>query len=124
MGTNYYAEWYPSGTNVGDGPAAVIGSNLGIRLHICKSHTSFQGKVFNSWAAWRNFLENNEWNLTIRDEYGHEHDVAQFVADVESTSPEARSRQHQWMVDHYKPHERPDDWRDPDGFSFHRGEFC
>ena len=56
MGTNYYAEWYPSGSRVGDGPAEVIGASFGIRLHICKSHISFQGKVFNSWSAWRNFL--------------------------------------------------------------------
>jgi hypothetical protein len=123
MGTNYYAEWHPGGSGSGDGPASVMAPAYGIRLHICKSHTSFQGKVFNSWSAWRNFLESNEWNVTIRDEYGGEWEVAQFIDDVESTDATARGRQHKWMVDRYPAGQRLDDWADADGFSFHRGEF-
>lgn len=124
MGTNYYAEWHPGGTRSNDGPSELMSAAVGIRLHICKSHTSFQGKVFNSWSAWRNFLKSNEDDVVIRDEYGGEWDVETFIADVESVAPESRRRQYAWMVDHYPERERPDDWLCPDGFSFHRGGFC
>lgn len=123
MGTNYYVEWVPGGRGNQDAPASLLPSVAGIRLHICKNLTSFQGKVFNSWSAWKNFLESNEWHLTIRDEYGVEHEVVDFVTSVEAVSADARSRQYRWMVEHYRPEQRPDDWLDAEGYSFHRGEF-
>lgn len=119
MGTNYYAEWNLSPRS--DGPAALEVPATKLRLHICKSHASFQGRVFNSWSAWKNFLESNEWQITIRDEYGAVHEVRDFIRDAEEVPADRRAWHHRWLVDHHYP--LTDDWLDDDGFSFHRGEF-
>jgi hypothetical protein len=123
MGTNYYANWKLSSQN-SDAPFSLNRPAVSLDFHICKSLTNFQGAVFNSWSAWSNFLLNERDRITITDEYGVEYEVGAFIGHVETTKTESRSRQYRWMVDHFPADQRKDDWLDPDGFSFHRGEFC
>jgi hypothetical protein len=120
MGTNYYAHWRISPAD-SDSPWGIVQQPLELTLHICKSLRSFQGAVFNSWDAWKNFLTSNQHAVTIRDEYGLDIDLDTFVTEVEATEPTDRRRQHQWLLDH--GHLLDGDWLDRDGFSFHRGEF-
>lgn len=130
MGTNYYADWNPPGAE-----------NVTVRLHIGKSLTMFSGLVFPSWQDWKRFLIYNvvddhvttKWftgqgSLVIVDEYGGRIDLAWFIEHVEATTQEQRRRQTQYMIDNSPVHGvveyDPDvDWHDPEGFSFHRGEF-
>lgn len=129
MGTNYYANWNPPGAE-----------NVAVRLHICKSFTSFNGLVFPTWQDWKKFLIHNfdapdrtKWftgggSLRIVDEYGVDHGLDGFIQGVESTTQEQRRRHTQYMIDNSPVHGvieyDPDvDWFDPEGFSFHRGEF-
>lgn len=130
MGTNYYADWNPPGAE-----------NVTVRLHICKSLTMFNGLVFPSWRRWKEFLLYNggalgdgKWytgqgRLRIVDEYGDTYSAEGFALRVEATGQEERRRQTQWVIDNdglrnmvikYDPDV---DWFDPEGFSFHRGEF-
>lgn len=128
MGTNYYAV-HDSCDHCGRSE----------RLHICKSLISFHG-VFTeadldyepwlvSWADWKTYLRSGQVDR-VDDEYGNEHDIAEFVRRVEATSPEARRSQYDWCVAHPNPHRPPSgavvpggDWLDPDGYSFYGGEF-
>lgn len=105
--------------------------------HIGKSHIMFEAPLYHdpanpyppkpavrSWSEWKErLLAGGE----VWDEYGDQHKVEDFIAAVESSSPEARRRQY----DHVK-RVRPDmcdfeafdcDWLDADGFSFHAGPF-
>lgn len=124
MGTNYYAEWNVGGNGNGNGPIEFVIPASILHLHICKSLSSFQGQMFNSWSAWRNFLLNQRGQITIRDEYGVVHEVDQFISDVEAIPDDMRRRQYQWVADHGRVDRTdPDDWADPQGYSFHRGEF-
>lgn len=120
MGTNYYAEWNPHTWNA-DAPASLTYPYITVRLHICKSLNSFQGSVFNSWSAWKNFLTRNEHGLRIVDEYNVEHAVADFIRDVEAVTPERRSAQYRWLVDNHYLLEN--EWICLDGYSFSAGEF-
>src|SRR5690349_1926872 len=102
MGTNYYAR-KDACEHCGRGDEDI---------HICKSLVMFRGYgpgdplgEIKSWADWRAVLEQGE--LRIFDEYGQEHSVAAFIADVEATAPEARRRQYDWMVAHSDP---SNDW--------------
>lgn len=71
-----------------------------------------------TWEHWKAALRADG---TIRDEYGREWDVNEFIAEVESTESRQRRRQFDWMEEHYS--ETPNDWLDPDGFSFCDREF-
>jgi len=123
MGTNYYADWRLSDGHT-DSPWSINLPPTTMRMHICKSLTSWQGGVFVSWVAWRHFLLTNRWAVTIVDEYDREHDIDQFIRDVESTTRVDRERQHVWMQKNMRlPDGQTTDWMDPDGFSFHSGEF-
>lgn len=82
----------------------------------------FTGPVLASWQQWKEALskEGEVW-----DEYGRQHDVQQFIADVESTDPVRRRRQYDWMQQHSAEYflELDHDWLDADGFSFTGREF-
>lgn len=117
MGTNYYA--------LEQKCAAPCAHCRQDEWHIGKSLVMFEahdvtpwGRI-ESWADWKRVLLANE--LTVRDEYGDEYGVAEFIAIVEATPIEARGRQYRWLVDHGYPLDR--DWLDADGFSITRGEF-
>lgn len=106
--------------------------------HICKSLSTFEAKrrwdddacetviECGSWAEWRTFLRSNV--VEVWDEYGNQHDVEDFIRDVEYMPPESRGRQHQFMLADYA-HEVSDgpangmSWLDPDGYSFSGREF-
>jgi hypothetical protein len=101
--------------------------------HICKSMTSFQGfrpdpdwpddstVSITSWAGWKQKIRADG---EVWDEYGRQWDVEQFIADVETTSPESRRRQYDWMVEHNHRYGGLDhDWLDADGFSFTDTDF-
>lgn len=127
MGTNYYAI---------EDECPTCGRNE--RRHICKSHISFQGHFTEfpddyepkpwlvSWQDWKDWLRHGEV-IRVEDEYGKQYEVDDFIDRVEATSPEARRRQYDWMVQH-EP-DRVDkvaegcDWLDADGFSFYGGGF-
>ncbi|WP_100813061.1 hypothetical protein [Microbacterium lacus] len=113
MGTNYYAHWTPPGAQ-----------NVTIRLHICKSLVMFNGQVFPTWTAWKDFLTHGTKfeTLTIVDEHGKEHELGEFVRGVESTSRESRRRQYDFEV-HDPDIDTTHSWLDPYFFSFHNGEF-
>jgi hypothetical protein len=129
MGTNYY--WHP--------PACEHCGRSDDALHVCKSHISFHGvfdwdddgkpvPVIVSWEQWKHHLRTTEGRIV--DEYGHEYDVEAFITRVESTSPEARRWQYDWVIEHVSTsRDRPlavapgGTWLDPDGFSFYGGEF-
>lgn len=105
--------------------------------HIGKSLTMFEARgrwevdgewtvEVGSWADWRNFLRTNV--VEIRDEYGEQHEVEDFIADVENVPVERRSPQYEWMVANQpssvSPRPAPGmDWLDADGFSFSAREF-
>lgn len=111
MGTNYYVDWAPPGS-----------STVSIQLHICKSLDKFQGDMFGSWRQWKEWLTYQGERLTIVDEYSENHDLEEFIRDVEAVPMEARRRQTKWVMEH--PEYGTDrDWWDADGYSFHRGEF-
>lgn len=119
MGTNYNVEWNPGGGS--GGPVSVQFPQPIVVMHFNKSFSTFQGTVFNSWAAWKNFLLRNECSVTIRDEYGTEHDVHTIIKKVEGVAPESRGSQYRWIVEN--GHSLDRDWLDPDGYSFYAGEF-
>lgn len=121
MGTNYYVEWNPNYGN-NDSPASLNYPQPTMRFHICKNLNSFQGHVFNSWSAWSHFLRMNRDKLSITDEYGKEHEVPDFIARVEATTREQRSRQFDWVMLH-STLDRSREWLDAEGFSFYAGEF-
>lgn len=120
MGTNYYVRWNP--TPGGHGPAQLVYEPRAyIELHICKSLTMFQGAVFNSWNAWRHFLESNDWTVEVRDEYGVEYTTKEFISMVDGTERAQRRRQYDAVVSNGRTSDR--DWLDADFFSFYSGEF-
>ena len=99
--------------------------------HICKSMVMFRGyrpapdwpdefagPLLTSWRQWREALrqEGEVW-----DECGRQFDVQQFIAAVESTDPDSRRRQFEWVQAHGTVRDK--DWLDGDGFSFYDGEF-
>lgn len=120
MGTNYYANWRLSEA-ASESPFSLSQEPVSVDFHICKSLVMFQGAVFNSWSAWKHFLETQQDRVTITDEHGAEWPVEKFVAAVEETKPDHRQRQHYFLLNH--GYALTDDWLDPDRFSFHRGEF-
>lgn len=99
-------------------------------VHIGKSLTMFQGYESSPWGP---VLSWEDWKAVLRrpgvrivDEYGHGHDVEEFIAKVEATEPESRRRQYDWMVKHASwavTGTDPADWLDADGFSFSREHF-
>lgn len=114
--------------------------------HICKSLISFQGhfgeETWNeaklsydsgpalaaSWQQWKGLIRSDG---EVWDEYGRQHAIETFIADVEATTPVARRRQYQWCADHTRhigvghldKVGEHGEWLDADGFSFHGGEF-
>lgn len=102
--------------------------------HICKSLVMFQGyrpdpdwpedptPTLVTWEGWKLALRADG---TVWDEYGREHDVESFIADVEATKPEYRRRQYDWVQENRYGYGRDadSDWLDPDGFSFCNREF-
>lgn len=103
--------------------------------HICKSMRSFQGyrpdpqwpddftgPVIVTWEDWKAHLRAGG---EVWDEYGKQWDVETFIADVETTPPNMRRMQYDWMVRHEGRFgvTLDDDWLDPDGFSFTDREF-
>lgn len=118
MGTNFYA------TLTGqDEPVSLhIGKRSGAGGGLCSF--GLQGHHLDapleSWAQWKRLLRLP--GVMVSDEYGTEHDVEDFIAEVEATTPENRSRQYDWVQanrhrDGYSFMEF-DDWLCPDGFSF------
>jgi len=115
--------------------------------HICKSLTIFEGyftcdapwnehtrqfdpekPIITSWKDWLAIFANVPGE--IWDEYGKQHEIDDFIAKVESTIPEQRRRQYDWLLDnndHRYPHKfgvEPDgNWIDEDGFSWSGREF-
>lgn len=115
--------------------------------HICKSMTSFQAyfacpewnetarqydpemPLVVSWAKWKVLLRSGG---QVWDEYACQHDVEEFISDVEAVSPERRRRQYDWVREHPIGYGRANlidkvvpggEWLDADGFSFYGGEF-
>lgn len=107
-------------------------------LHIGKfagKSWSFEGH-FQDWNApwlttaeqWRQFLRSSE--ATIVNEYGREESVEEFIASIDEVSRSDRRRQYDWLdarrreygeyMDRVEP---AHDWLDPEGYSFHGGEF-
>ena len=107
-----------------------------------------------TWAQWRRIILSVSRipGGTVADEYSEEHDPADFIAEVENTTPENRRRQYDWMRDNGLPvlaegtlpdlrsradeqgsllragthnvyFDRDPDWLCPDGFSFTFSEF-
>lgn len=124
MGTNYYAATKPCSV-------ACPHCSMQQEVHICKSLTTFRAYPINpfnpeadpilSWRDWRDELP--IYATCIRDEYGREESVAEFVARVQATPRSAREKQYRWMVDNALD-SGADDFLDIDGFSFNRREFC
>jgi hypothetical protein len=127
MGTNYYHR-----TNI----CSCCGRYD--EHHICKSMATFdtikewmeeppygQRILVGTWAEWKSQLRAGG---EIWDEYGHQHDVETFIAEVETTPIEARRRHVDWFLNGHAPtymHWRVTDeptvdaeWLDADGFSF------
>jgi hypothetical protein len=108
------------------------------RTHICKSLITFRGQFtwdsdgdpepwLTSWADWRHFLCGPKVDHIV-DEYGDRHDITEFIDRVEASTPAARRRQYDSVMEHDLLHRKPGvvpggDWLDPDGFSFYGGEF-
>lgn len=128
MGTNYY--WVA--------PPCEHCGRSDDRLHICKTYTMFHGTFDEdaagepipkpvSWQQWKEHLRTAEGRIV--DEYGREHDVEDFIAEVEATSPEARRWQYDWVASHPRHGhvigniEPGADWLDEDGFSFYGASF-
>lgn len=104
--------------------------------HICKSMVTFRGyrpdpdwpdeftgPLLASWRQWKRELIDRGGQ--VWDEYGRQHDLAEFIAAVESTKPEHRRRQCDWVQEHAGDYGTRGDryWLDGDGFSFYDGEF-
>jgi hypothetical protein len=123
MGTNYYAVSKPCAD-------ACAHCALQQEVHVCKSLTMFRAYLTNpfepdadpilSWRDWRDELAIHA--ACIRDEYGREQPVSDFVQHVQATSRLAREKQYRWMVDNALD-SGADDFLDIDGFSFNRREF-
>lgn len=73
-----------------------------------------------SWQDWKRVLKTTP-DAQVFDEYGCEHHVDDFIADVESVPQDRRGSQMRWLVDHNYP--LGFDWVDDEGYDFHEGEF-
>ena len=147
MGTNFYAtlpngETFHIGKRSGAGGGLCSWSLQGIRkgCGACgRDYDSFREPIL-TWADWKVQLLKD--GTVVKDEYGREHAVQDFIAEVESTTVENRRRQYDWMVKHeyegtWRIHhivpegEKPDpdepwnsgEWLCPDGFSFTFSDF-
>lgn len=117
MGTNYYAiEPCEVPCQHCDPP----------EWHICKSLRTFRSHddtpwgTIRSWQDWKSVL--NSGDVIVVDEYGAEHDIEQFITDVEAVPVEDRRRQYEWVIAH--PSYRSDRYfLDSDQFSFCTGDF-
>lgn len=117
MGTNYYAL-----EPACEAPCRHCGQSewhIGKSLRMFEAHDVTPWGRIESWSDWKRALRSE--GVRIRDEYGGDCDVEEFIRDVEAVEPEWRSRQFDWLLNHAYPLDR--DWLDEDGFSFHRGEF-
>lgn len=111
-------------------------------LHICKSLINFdtirswEDDTFDqridvgSWAEWKVVLRTAR-RAVVRDEYGTEYAVEEFIRRVETPSPgrtpeeemAGRRWQYDWIAKHH-PDEISDGpavdktWLDPEGFTF------
>ena len=107
-----------------------------LELHISKSYRMFQGyrEADGNTTPYGEIVSVQDWSdvlrgerggppLRIFSEYGDEWTVDQFLDAVYETDRAERGRQYRWMVDHYPAEQRQQDWLDPEGFSFHGGEF-
>lgn len=133
MGTNFFWE-------TPDGEQYHIGKRSGAGGGLCSF--SLQGHrdtdmPVDTWAKWKQIILLP--TSKVVDEYGHEHDPAAFIAEVESTTVENRRRQYDWIRDHQDdemrgwygvipegitpPANTGDEWLCPDGFSFNYREF-
>lgn len=140
MGTNYFATYQHCECQC---PACTE------RIHICKSLVSFRGyrqdpKDLEMWpddtppaSPWGDIASWSDWRAVllgekpgpkisgIVDEYGSQHEIAEFIARIDATEKEDRRRQYD-AVQHYIGAFPPDTsnyWLDPDGYSFYGGEF-
>lgn len=125
MGTNFYLE-PPDLAGIQE--PLHIGKRSGAGGGLCS--WSLQGirndvdAPIDSWAKWRAIVR---LGGNVVDEYGRYYEAEDFIAEVESTTPENRARQYRWVQDHL------DDWwvaghaercwLDADGFSFTWDEF-
>lgn len=140
MGTNYDLH-YPECTQCRRTPEP---------LHICKNYCLFEGHFkwkdgepepwLTSWQEWKAYLTEQTTSdgpngpAVIRDEYGCNVALDDFIARVEATPDPGRRKQYDFMVEEYpssigiepqldeiKPGY---DWVDAENFSFHGGAFC
>lgn len=120
MGTNYYA--YPEPCSAPCAHCTQSEVHIGKSLVMFEAHdTSPWGRI-ETWADWKRALRSP--GVTVIDEYDTNHGVEGFIARVEATEPAARRRQYDAVRCNHPTHfARGDDYLDPDGFSFTRGEF-
>lgn len=112
-------------------------------LHICKNYTMFRGYPADpdwpqdpsptpfgpliAWSDWKRVLLSD--GVTLWNEYGDQEDIGEFIATVEGTDTDARTRQYRAVVQHHYREGKTDavipggEWLDPDDFSFYAGEF-
>lgn len=127
MSTNYYAEWNLGPTIDTMAAVQVDFDPMLIRFHIGKwsSGVSLNGSVFESWAAWKHFL--TQQNVRVIAEYGVEQDKELFIAEWDETTLEQRTRQHDWVVNNIGPtalhRNKGGYWLDDEGFTMSNGDF-
>ena len=118
MGTNYYHR-----TNLCDCCGRYD------ERHIGKNHSMFRGYRTEDWTnadgpeliTWRQWKEHLAESGTVWSESGYQIPVAEFIDEVEAVPVKERRRQTQWVLDH--GYTTAHDWHDPEGYSFHDGDF-
>jgi hypothetical protein len=105
------------------------------KIMFCKNLRTFRAyqkcdtslnRDIRSWQDWREVFDLP--NVSLEDEYGSHHSVDDIVAGVEAQSLERRRRQYDAAIEHKRyydldPDRYPRDFLDPEGYSFHEGEF-
>jgi len=115
MSTNHYAI-----INI-DSNSSLTSS---LKLHIGKTGSGviLSGDWFDSFDAWKIFLRYNSDKLEVRDEYGTEQDIEEFIERIESFKPEERERQYR-VIEQDHAHRLKDNWLDAEGYSMTKGVF-
>ena len=124
MGTNYFAieAACPNPCDHCRQPEWHIGKSL----RMFQAHDDTPWGEIESWSAWKDALRTP--GVIIRNEYGEDCDVEEFIADVERVPMDQRRRQYDAVREggypvHTDWRGRSYDYLDADGFSFYRGEF-